>query len=94
MYATFVIFILFYSIPESQFIDASCHPALYCVIIINPMINTYFVSKGGQNFKITWRRGCHVFGFMLLYGIVINVSKNINTLLIGKRYFSIFQIDT
>jgi hypothetical protein len=61
-------FYLIYSVLKSQCIDASCHHALYCVIIMNPMINMYFVSKGGKNFKITWTRGCHVFGFMLLYG--------------------------
>ncbi len=87
-------FILFYSVLKSQCIDASCHHALYCVIIMNPMINTYFVSKGGQNFKITWTKGCPIFGFMLLYGIVINVSKSINPLFIGEWYFGIFQIDT
>jgi hypothetical protein len=31
---------------------------------------------------------------MLLYGIVINVSKSINPLFIGEWYFGIFQIDT
>jgi hypothetical protein len=53
-----------------------------------------FCKQGWAKFQITLTKGCHIFGFMLLYGIVINVSKNINPLLIGEWYFVIFQINT
>jgi hypothetical protein len=49
-------------------IDASCHYALCCVIIMNPMIHMYFISEGRKGFKIIWTRGCHIFGFMVVAG--------------------------
>jgi hypothetical protein len=39
-------FVLFCSVLKLQCIDASCHHAFYCVIIINPMVHMYFVGKG------------------------------------------------
>jgi hypothetical protein len=59
-------FLLFCSVLKSQCINALCHHALCFVIIMNPMIHMYFVSKGGKIFKVMWTRNSHAFGFMVV----------------------------
>ncbi len=71
-------FFSFCNVFKSQCINASCHYALCCVIIMNPMIHIYFIRVG--KIKIICTRGYHVFGFM----VVVGVPKNINTLLMGE----------
>jgi hypothetical protein len=63
-----IIFILLCNVLKSQCINASCHDALCCVIIMNLMIHMYFISKGEKISKIIWTISCQVFGFIVVVG--------------------------
>jgi hypothetical protein len=77
------LFYLFYNVSKLQCINASCHHALYSVIIMNLIIYMYFVRRGRwrkvdfHNY-INKRLSCFwVHGYCR---VAINVSKNINLL--------------
>jgi len=63
-----IILVLFSKVSKSQCIDASCHHALCCVIIMNGSHNTYLFYKYMWNFfqnhmdkRLSW-----IFGFMVV----------------------------
>ncbi len=70
-----------------QCINASCHHALRCVIIMNLMIHMYFINKGEFFFQNHMNKKLSHFWVYGYCKVTINVSKNINTLLIGVVYW-------
>ncbi len=69
LYAKMIIFVLLCNVSKSksQCIDASCHHALCCVIIMNPMTQ----SHG----KIVWTRSYHIFGFIVIVRQMLMYQK-------------------
>jgi hypothetical protein len=79
---------------KSKCINASCHHALCHVIIMNPMIHIHFINKSGKFFQNHMDKSIPCFWVYGCCKVVMNISKNINTLFIGKWYIGIFEIDT
>jgi hypothetical protein len=88
LYAKMINFVLLCNVSKSksQCINSSCHHALCCVIIMNPMTQSHD--------KIEWTRSYHIFGFMVIVGYMLMYQKIPNTLLMDEWYIGIFQIDT
>jgi hypothetical protein len=86
-----IIFSLLFNVLKSQCIDASCHYALCCVIIMNFMIDMY--CKQGWEFLKNYMNKrlprFWVFGYLM---VVINVSKNINSLFMGEYILIFFKL--